>query len=241
MEQPEIKSEPGFEEAVLTSFQRIDIHDARPHMRLGEDIGMDSQELVSLACELQSLTGIKVEGYDFKRSMTVAEVTEVLEQKISHELAKSFSLTEEIYIRAEPKRLSQALWAVENWKDLLPHIEDIQVIYDDGTFQEFWMTVRGVDSSVIKVRSVRKCESERIRFFQPEPPSFLKEHRGEWTWKGAKHGGTGVTTKHEWRLSRKAYAMYPSEKLTTPERVETLLRGHAKFALENWKAILEKI
>jgi hypothetical protein len=81
------------------------------------------------------------------------------------------------------------LGAVDKWKELPPHVEDIEVLYDDGVFQEFWMTVRAVDTGVIKVRSVRKCEEERIRFFQPAPPAFLKEHRGEWTWKPSGQGG----------------------------------------------------
>lgn len=142
-------------------------------------------------------------------------------------------------IERDPKTVYQALFELENWPKLLPHVQTLNVLYDDGRYQEFTMTVTSeTDTGTLKVRSVRLCDriNLQIKFFQPEPPAFLQHHAGGWKFIQLGENRCEVLTFHSWNLNHEAAARIFQK---YEERVSNLLLGHAKFALENWKRILE--
>ena len=87
-----------------------------------------------------------------------------------------FSIEHKEVIRCPKKDVHNALFNLSPWPNVLPHVNNIEILYDDGTFQEFLMDVKGENGDLIKVRSIRKCLEDTIDFFQPTPPIFLKHH-----------------------------------------------------------------
>ncbi|MBB4285704.1 aromatase/cyclase [Roseospira goensis] len=85
------------------------------------------------------------------------------------------------------------------WPWLLPHCTGMEVLYDDGTYQEFVMVVQ-VGETEERIRSVRIVSADRIDYFQPAPPPALTEHRGRWTVTETE-AGTEVVSWHEVVLS----------------------------------------
>lgn len=151
------------------------------------------------------------------------------------------SLTEEMTIAAPMETVYRHLQAVQQWPRLLPHVEAIDVIYDDGIYQEFYMTVRSDDGTRNKVRSVRKCGPAEITFFQVDPPKFLDRHSGGWKFAETAGEQCVVTTYHQWALNDHAKTVYPPVNgRSAYEQIEKLLRDHARFALTCWKQILEQ-
>ncbi|MBB4266505.1 aromatase/cyclase [Roseospira visakhapatnamensis] len=87
---------------------------------------------------------------------------------------------ESLVIRQPIALISRLLRDAASWPWLLPHCTDVQVIYDDGRYQEFVMVVQVGDVEE-RIRSVRVLAPDRIEYFQPAPPPALREHRGRWT------------------------------------------------------------
>lgn len=146
-----------------------------------------------------------------------------------------------IIIERDAQTAYQALFNLEKWSKLLPHVQTVKILYDDGRYQEFTMTVISEkDAGTLTVRSVRLCDEEKgeIGFFQPEPPDFLTHHAGGWRFIPLGDQTCQVVTFHNWNLNEeKATKIFPGEDYS--ERVADLLLNHANFALDNWKKILE--
>ncbi len=146
-------------------------------------------------------------------------------------------------IERDTEAVYQALFYLEGWSKLLPHVKAVNVLYDDGRYQEFTMTVTSeTDAGTLKVRSVRLCDqvNRQIGFFQPEPPPFLKHHAGGWKFFPLGESKCEVLTFHNWNLNHEVAACtFQNAGGKYEERVSNLLLSHAKFALENWKRILE--
>ncbi|MCA2711299.1 MAG: hypothetical protein IM473_14620 [Microcystis sp. M015S2] len=144
-------------------------------------------------------------------------------------------------INCDDRAAYQALFKLEDWTKFLPHIQAINVLYDDGRYQEFTMTVVSEkDAGTLTVRSVRLCDGDKgtISFFQPEPPKFLTHHAGGWQFIPIDDQTCQVITFHNWNLQEeKAAAMFSEGDYE--QRVADLLLNHAKFALGNWKRVLE--
>jgi aromatase len=135
----------------------------------------------------------------------------------------------------------EALFRLEGWPKLLPHVRAVDVLYDDGRYQEFLMTVDS-DPGQIEVRSVRNCDKENlhIEFFQPTPPKFLKHHAGGWNFTKVDDNTCKITTYHQWNVNAEVAAeTFKDAEQGYQERVKALLLEHAKFALQTWKRNLE--
>ena len=127
----------------------------------------------------------------------------------------------------------QGLWRMAQWPQILPHVKSVDVLYDDGRFQEFLMAVES-EQGLLHVRSVRRCEpGVGIRFFQPVPPRFLKHHAGGWRFRSLAPGRCEVTTFHCWNLPDHANGEL------TAQSARKLLTEHARLALQVWKRHLE--
>lgn len=77
-------------------------------------------------------------------------------------------------------RLYEYLANINLWNQL-EHCESIEVIYEDDSYQEFIMNVKGLNGTEF-IRSVRNLNRENysITYFQPLPPSILGMHHGGW-------------------------------------------------------------
>ena len=229
---------------VIAVFEALDIQGVHEDALLERDLGMDSQEIVSLTAELQERFRIPLEDGVITRKMTVAEVIDLVQRLVDATNAPTNlsqpgpsvassegSLIEEVMIDAPVEVIYHRLHHVQDWPLLLPHVQAINMVYDDGRYQEFFMNVQGVDGNTVKVRSIRKCEKDEITFFQPEPPKFLAKHSGGWRFKADGMGHCIVTTYHCWSLSDQAGAIFPATNTSTASQVEQLLREHARLAL----------
>ena len=154
-----------------------------------------------------------------------------------------FNCQTSIVIDREVETVYQALFHLQDWPKLLPHVKQVNVLYDDGNYQEFTMTVLSEkDAGALRVRSVRLCDADKrqIGFFQPEPPPFLKHHAGGWQFIPLTDKQCQVITFHNWNLNHEKSAdIFGQDESNYEQRVSSLLLNHANFALENWKRILE--
>lgn len=138
-------------------------------------------------------------------------------------------------------RAYEALFDLTRWEELLPHILRLDIGYDDGQYQEFWMTVKAEsDGSPLTVRSVRNCTPGAIEFFQPEPPPFLLHHGGIWRFAALGEETTQVTITHVWNVhpERAAGIFPPDGESSTEDRIAATLAGHSRITLQTWQTIL---
>ena len=140
------------------------------------------------------------------------------------------SLETKLIINKPSNEVYTALHDLSKWTIYLPHVEKIDILYDDGKYQEFIMHVISNNDTILKVRSVRKCNLvNHISYFQPEPPGFLLHHAGEWNINTLSPNETELIAKHFWNKNEAA----------ARDDIEELLTSHANFAMSNWKQILE--
>ena len=226
-------------EDVLAS---MDVEGAQADKLLGDDLGMDSQELLCATLDLQNSLCVKIEDDELSREMSVLDLTTVISRKLAPAPIGSFdfSLSEDTVIRVPSGDVYKGLYEVDTWPLKLPHVRRIEKSYDDGLFQEFDMEVDGANGGIISVRSVRRCEPARILFFQPSPPKFMRHHCGEWILQPISADITHLLTRHYWRLSQAAAEAFPGQEgVATGDRIQSWLAEHARFALVCWKAHFE--
>lgn len=135
-----------------------------------------------------------------------------------------------------------ALHDMRRWPEHLPHVLRIEVLYDDGQYQEFRMTVAS-DPETIQVRSIRNCRADTIDFFQPEPPVFLRHHAGQWEFTELPGGRCQVVVTHAWNLEpeRAAAVFPPKDGMSTEQQVEDMLAGHSRQTLDAWQNALTAV
>ncbi len=152
-----------------------------------------------------------------------------------------FRCVETLTIEAPVDRVYEALFRVTEWPVHLPHVQEIDVAYDDGQYQEFWMTVASeTDGSPLRVRSIRNCRYRQIEFFQPQPPRFLRHHAGIWRFLPQGADACLVEVSHLWNLEpRVAAEVYPATAASsTEQQVAEMLAGHSRLALASWRSVL---
>ncbi|MDT0306495.1 SRPBCC family protein [Streptomyces sp. DSM 44917] len=142
-------------------------------------------------------------------------------------------------IPASREAIYGALFDMRAWQDLLPHVQRIEVLHDDGQYQEFMMTVKSdTDGQPLTVRSIRNCR-EDIEFFQPVPPRFLRHHGGIWRFHPQGPGETLVEVTHVWNLLPEVAAeVYPpGPEGSTEDQVERMLGNHSQLTLQGWQRV----
>ena len=212
--------------------------------KLGETgIGLDSQELVELNCTVEKHFNIKLPALCFNKSHSISDVIKRVQDAQNRKtLTPSFEDKTEtsLEIKCSVEDAYRAIYEMGKWPEKLPHVKRIDILYNDGMYQEFLMDVQS-DTGLVQVRSIRRCcLNEEITFFQPTPPKFLKHHCGGWNFQPCL-SGCKITTWHQWNSEpQKAHELFPSQEgLSTSDRIEQLLRSHAELALTTWKKILE--
>ncbi|MCI0382492.1 MAG: hypothetical protein L0207_05535 [Chlamydiae bacterium] len=214
--------------------------------KLGEtDIGLDSQEIVELTCLMEKKFDIKLPCTCFTKLTSIGDIIKHVQEARTFKSSKpSFEgkIEAAIEMNCSAEKAYRAIYEIDKWTEKLPHVKRIEILYNDGVYQEFLMDVQS-DTGMIQVRSIRRClPDEGITFFQPKPPKFLKHHCGGWNFQEC-DSGCSVKTWHEWNLeSQKAKELFPLQNnVSTEERVANLLRNHAELALSSWKKVLEAV
>lgn len=137
----------------------------------------------------------------------------------------------------------QALVYLEDWTKLLPHVKAVDVLYDDGRYQEFTMTVdSGTIAGDLTVRSVRLCSHSNleIELFQTEPPPFLKHHVGGWKFIPLNENQCQVILFHLCNLNHPvAEQIFGNTSKPYQEVLSGLLENHVEEVMKSWKHILE--
>lgn len=211
---------------------------------IGEkDVGLDSQEIVELVCMIEKQFKIDIPHQKLSKKSTVEDVIKAI-QDAQKQNSKVTSFQGEckasLFINSSLEKCYDAIFNMKNWPNKLPHVKKIEVLYDDGMYQEFLMHVSS-DKGLIKVRSIRRCiKNESILFFQPNPPVFLKHHCGGWKFKSSNKGCI-VTTWHQWNVNPiEASAQFsPKKEKSSNDQIEQTLLSHAELALSTWKKNLE--
>ena len=220
---------------LITLLEELDVEGVAPEKALEADLGIDSQELLCLREDIEKRMDVTLADDDLDGERTVAGLAALISRKqlpLPSPAAFDGMLVEDVIIAAPMREVWDGLFDVTTWPKKLPHVVAIDVSYDDGRYQEFVMDVDGADGKRISVRSVRRCTPDRITFFQPRPPVFLRHHCGEWFFRDLGDGMTHLMTMHRWNLADGASA---AEGI----RIAGLLREHARLALDTWKGILE--
>ena len=224
-------------------FASMDIEEAAPGMLLGDDLGMDSQELLCATVDLADAFSVAIDDGELHREMRLLDVAALIASKLAPAGPKGRfddGQMDATIIEASADAVYDALFNFRDWPERLPHVRAVNSHYDDGTFQEFDMEVEGANGDIIDVRSVRRCEPGRISFFQPKPPRFLRHHCGDWVIRSLDDNVTHVLARHQWQQSEDACAHFSaSDKNAAGQDIRALLGEHARFALACWKANLE--
>ncbi len=233
--------------SIIETRMGIKRYDINPNSRLGEqEIGLDSQEIIEFTCMVEKNLDVKLPGICFTKNSTIGDViNRVQNSQASKYLKPSFEgkIEANLEISCTPEEAYRAIYEMHKWPEKLPHVKRIEILYNDGVYQEFLMDVESSNSEMIQVRSIRRCvPDEGIVFFQPTPPKFLKHHCGGWSFQKLATGCC-VKTWHQWNLEpQKAKELFPTkDNISTNDRISSLLLTHAELALSTWKERLEAI
>ncbi|MBZ4417197.1 phosphopantetheine-binding protein [Myxococcus sp. RHSTA-1-4] len=210
--------------------------------RLEADLGLDSQEIVELRAALDQRYRIQLPERELRKTSTLRDLIGWLEKLAPKEddPEREYSCEARAVIQRPRGDVYEALFRLEDWPRHLPHVLGVNVLYDDGRYQEFTMRVAS-KTSPLEVRSVRDCDgAARIDFFQPQPPPYLRHHSGGWRFEERADGSTEVHTFHRWRLNPGvARELFPHTGVPVEEQVRDVLLEHARLALSLWKSHLE--
>ncbi|MCH9717110.1 MAG: hypothetical protein K0U29_01280 [Gammaproteobacteria bacterium] len=152
-----------------------------------------------------------------------------LKSFVEKKTASRFKFINKYYINCPPEKVFDVFSDVCHWPEVLPHCNDVKVLYDDGRDQEFIMEVSSTRGA-IAMRSIRNCDKDKmtITYFQPSPPDFLDEHRGEWVFRSF-NGGTEVISEHKVSLNVKACSKsFHDDNITDyKHKVKELIAGNS--------------
>jgi hypothetical protein len=132
-----------------------------------------------------------------------------------------------VEIEAAPERVLREFWELADWPSVAPHVEAIEMHYEDGSVQVLTMRV-ATGQRRDSFKSVRIRQAEAIFFFQPHPPPALRRHYGWWRLSAVGGAATRVTSEHWIEIDPEPAARFlegvgkPAAEL---ESVETALRG----------------
>jgi ribosome-associated toxin RatA of RatAB toxin-antitoxin module len=139
-------------------------------------------------------------------------------------------LVETVAIERDVRDVYRAFADITYWKQVLPDVLGVELLYDDGRHQEFTMTVSR-PSGAETVRGIRFCEGDRrIELVQPQPPPSFRRMVGVWTFEAE---GNATRVKAERWFELKDASVGPLEGFR--DRIATYLRtnlAHFKSHLE---------
>jgi acyl carrier protein/ribosome-associated toxin RatA of RatAB toxin-antitoxin module len=240
---------------VLAGLQ-ISITDVTPQLRLRDDLGMDSAEIIDMICACESAYGVSIpdDGTLLSRLQRVCDVLDLVQVSggvlttadpavvTAMDQAPGFTdrCVQSIEIAAPLEVVYAALFDVAAWPQHLPHVHAIDLCYDDGRYQEFRMSVASGNEQLLHVRSIRNCRPKVIEFFQPEPPPYLRHHGGVWRFTATSSASTRIEVTHVWNLGDRLAEFFPErDGRSGAQQVREVLAQHSNLALTRWKTVLE--
>lgn len=220
--------------------EKIDVEfegDLKGDLILDNDLGIDSQEIVELLCEIEETYNVHIAVGEILRTHNLNDVIDIINSYIPN---YEFSRKDEIEINTTFSNMIESIWNLNRWEEKLSHIKKLDVLYDDDENQEFLMTVQ-TDQTPVKVRSIRRKRNGYIEFFQPEPPKYLKHHAGGWEFIDLGNNKLKIILEHKWNLNHEALPkLYPNCGIDEVEGlIENELVEHAMASLNLWKNIVE--
>lgn len=158
---------------------------------------------------------------------------------------KSFQF--DVAFDSSPEEVMDAFWDLERWPQVAPHVQAIDIHYEDDSVQVLTMTVE-TRGRVHAFRSVRIRQESSIFFFQPRPPALLRSHWGWWHVSPSSDGGATVRSEHcldpvvdegERFLSSTGIATSSAEEVE--ERLVDLVRNNSRQTMLALKGRLERV
>jgi aromatase len=155
------------------------------------------------------------------------------------------TFTATLQIAASPERVLDAVWNLERWPLVAPHVQRIDMLYGDDAAQVLIMTV-STRGRIDRFKTVRVRQGNHIFYYQPAPPPMLRVHCGWWICTHSEMG-TELVSKHELEidLERAAATLRTlgwsaEDAATTRAQVIELLRGNSLQTMNALKRQLEE-
>lgn len=124
----------------------------------------------------------------------------ILETTPQNENSTSTSFYNQLIIKKQAAIVFELLRNAKFWPELLPHCEEVDILYDDGLHQEFIMA-SNANGQQESTRTILRCvNNKKISYFQPNPTPVLKQHQGCWLVESLADK-TRVTSSHQIQLN----------------------------------------
>ncbi|GAA0750622.1 hypothetical protein LRH25_19935 [Ideonella azotifigens] len=130
----------------------------------------------------------------------------------------------------------EAFWRAEHWPGLTEHVTGITFHYEDAQCQVLTMAVNSRGSHA-SFQTMRCRQRNRIYYFQPTPPAFLRMHGGYWEITPTEQGCKAVS-HHEFVVNEDEARHFASTVLgwdgqgDVAERIGELLRANSRQTME---------
>lgn len=213
-----------FELGIIDSFDET----INLEQTLRDDLGLDSQEVISLIEIVSSLisSGESFEEDNFKK---VSDLVYYLASNRAPWLPidVDYVFQGSITIEKDINTVFEYIANYEQWPEVLDHVEKIETEYNDNKFQSFKMHIREINSSDrYFVKSWRYINKENliIDFSQPLPPKNFQIHQGGWRFRAINKNRTELISYHGFSLKKDADV----------EEAFILIRKHIQAALTTW-------
>jgi aromatase len=149
-------------------------------------------------------------------------------------------VTDIIVIESDLRSVFHWLWRAERWPEITPHVKRVQMLEEEKDRQHFRMDVLS-DGKLYTVETQRHARPYgSISYRQTTPPSFLREHTGEWILRPV---GSSIEVKVIHRADVDEEKAVASLGVATAEaaldRVRLALSRNGKLTLEVIKSRLE--
>lgn len=136
-------------------------------------------------------------------------------------------------IKANYNCVYQSIWKIDSWANFWSPLHEVEILYDDGTHQDFVMTIAW-QSTEARIRTVRfRNIKGDIFFFSPIPPPPTTIHQGMWQLKS--HG------EHKVQLTAVRWFELPTSQVETVlEYDQRVTKFSQEFQLR-LETLLEKL
>lgn len=213
-----------FELGILESFDDT----LELEQTLRDDLGLDSQEVVSLIEIISSLitSGEPINDENFK---TVSDLVGYLASNRATWLSTEtdYVMQDSVVIEQDIHTVFGYIFNYEKWPEVLDHVAKIETDYNDNKFQSFKMHIDELGSNEhYYVQSWRYVNKEQfiIDFSQPLPPKSFLIHQGGWRFRTIAPNKTELISYHSFSLKEGADI----------ETAFILIRKHIQAALKTW-------